>query len=224
MFASLSLFHAGACKRRAFAAPKRLRPRRRAFAALAIGLTLVLAPAAAWADPPPWAPAHGWRAQNGQKHGQKHGHKQKHEQYYAEPAGLPFGLDLGICNRDVIGALLGGGAGAAVGSTIGKGSGNTAAIIGGAVLGAIVGGSIGHAMDQADHACTGQVLEYASDGQTIRWDGPHESYQVTPLETYRAGDGRYCREYNTTAVIGGRTQQVYGTACRQPDGSWQLVS
>ncbi|MGF1609336.1 MAG: RT0821/Lpp0805 family surface protein [Kiloniellales bacterium] len=193
---------------------------RKSFAALAIGLAMILGPTAAWADPPPWAPAHGWRAQQGHKHG----HKQKHKQYHAQPSGLPFGLDLGTCNRDVIGALLGGGAGAAVGSTIGKGSGNTAAIIGGAVLGAIVGGTIGRTMDQADHACTGQVLEYAADGQTIHWGGPQETYQVTPLQTYRSGDGRYCREYNTTAVIGSQTQQVYGTACRQPDGSWQLVS
>jgi len=24
--------------------------------------------------------------------------------------------------------------------------------------------------------------------------------------------------------VGGRTEQAYGTACRQPDGSWQIVS
>ena len=38
------------------------------------------------------------------------------------------------------------------------------------------------------------------------------------------GDGRYCREYTATAVVGGKTQNTYGTACRQPDGAWQLVS
>ena len=32
-----------------------------------------------------------------------------------------------------------------------------------------------------------------------------------------------CREATTTVVIGGRQQRVYGTACRQPDGSWHLV-
>jgi len=31
----------------------------------------------------------------------------------------------------------------------------------------------------------------------------------------------YCREYSETFQIGGRTQQGYGTACLQPDGSWQ---
>tara|TARA_R110000787_G_scaffold99110_8_gene203617 strand:- start:356 stop:751 length:396 start_codon:yes stop_codon:yes gene_type:complete len=32
-----------------------------------------------------------------------------------------------------------------------------------------------------------------------------------------------CREYNATAVIDGRRVPVYGTACRQPDGSWRIV-
>jgi hypothetical protein len=33
----------------------------------------------------------------------------------------------------------------------------------------------------------------------------------------------YCREFNSTAVIGGREVPVYGTMCRQPDGSWTTV-
>lgn len=32
-----------------------------------------------------------------------------------------------------------------------------------------------------------------------------------------------CREYYREARIGGRTQQIYGLACRQPDGSWKFV-
>lgn len=39
---------------------------------------------------------------------------------------------------------------------------------------------------------------------------------------YQSGDGRYCREYNTTATIGGRQERLYGTACMMPDGSWQF--
>lgn len=34
---------------------------------------------------------------------------------------------------------------------------------------------------------------------------------------------RYCREYNTTSRVAGRMQNTYGTACMQPDGSWQIV-
>jgi surface antigen len=36
--------------------------------------------------------------------------------------------------------------------------------------------------------------------------------------------GKYCREFQQTVTIGGKTEQAYGTACRQPDGSWQIVS
>lgn len=34
----------------------------------------------------------------------------------------------------------------------------------------------------------------------------------------------YCREYTTTAYVNGRPVETYGTACRQPDGSWRIVS
>ncbi|MDE1174690.1 MAG: hypothetical protein PW790_13635 [Parvibaculaceae bacterium] len=44
----------------------------------------------------------------------------------------------------------------------------------------------------------------------------------TPI--YQRADGQYCREYNSTARIEGRNQAIYGTACRQPDGSWQFVN
>lgn len=33
-----------------------------------------------------------------------------------------------------------------------------------------------------------------------------------------------CREYATTAEIAGRLEHVIGRACRQPDGSWRVVS
>lgn len=32
----------------------------------------------------------------------------------------------------------------------------------------------------------------------------------------------YCREYVKNVVVAGRVQQSYGTACMQPDGSWQI--
>ena len=38
------------------------------------------------------------------------------------------------------------------------------------------------------------------------------------------GSGRYCREYQTTGRIGGRMEQLWGVACLQPDGSWDLAS
>jgi surface antigen len=166
------------------------------------------------AEPPPWAPAHGYRAK----------HKGKHKKQYAEVYVAPFDLDLGRCNRDLLGAVLGGAGGAAMGSTIGKGDGRTAAIVGGAILGILVGGSIGRAMDDVDQHCIGQALEHAQDGRTIVWNNPQNQtqYSVAPTRTVQVADGRYCREYTTTSVIAGKTQQAYGRACRQPDGSWEI--
>jgi hypothetical protein len=37
-------------------------------------------------------------------------------------------------------------------------------------------------------------------------------------------NGQTCREYQSTAIIGGRPQPSYGTACLQPDGSWRIVN
>jgi surface antigen len=45
---------------------------------------------------------------------------------------------------------------------------------------------------------------------------------MTPTNTYDSGTGP-CREYTLDATIGGKTEQIYGTACRQPDGSWKVV-
>jgi surface antigen len=172
----------------------------------------VLAAGPAWADPPPWAPAHGYRAK----------HKNKNHHYSAYRS--PFDIDLGRCNRQTLGALLGGAAGAAAGSQIGSGSGNTAAIIGGTIVGFLVGGSVGRAMDEVDQNCVGQILEHAPDGSDITWVGADQArYQVAPQRTYQEA-GAYCREYTATAVVGGRSQQTYGTACRQPDGAWRLTN
>jgi hypothetical protein len=33
----------------------------------------------------------------------------------------------------------------------------------------------------------------------------------------------YCREYQSTSVVNNQQVQSYGTACLQPDGSWQIV-
>jgi surface antigen len=39
-----------------------------------------------------------------------------------------------------------------------------------------------------------------------------------------AGPGAECREYQLTVTIAGRPQPAWGTACRQPDGSWRIVN
>ena len=183
-------------------------------------LALLLA-GSAMATPPPWAPAYGYR--------------QKHHDYnyYADtaPVLLPWQrsgyappyISGGRCNRDKIGALLGGVIGGAAGSQIGGGSGKTVATVAGTVIGYLVGQSIGRYMDAIDQQCTGQALEYMPDQVPVSWRDPDNGmgYTVTPVNTWRNPDGRYCREYTTRATVGGSSEQLYGQACRQPDGSWQ---
>lgn len=165
--------------------------------------------------PPPWAPAHGYRRH---KHG--HHHHGGDVAYVA-----PFNIGLGNCNRELLGGLLGAAAGGFAGSKIGDGRGQLAAVAGGTLLGFLVGGSIGRSMDEVDQNCIGQTLEHAGDGQRVAWKNPESGtrYQVVPAETVQQADGGYCREYTTTAVIDGRSQETVGIACRQPDGAWKLV-
>jgi surface antigen len=183
---------------------------------LAAMLTLVIA-APSLATPPPWAPAHGWRG----KHHDRHDYRPLLP-WHARDYENPFILN-GRCDRDRVGALLGGVVGGIAGNRIGKGDGRTAATIAGTVIGILVGRSIGRSMNEGDQLCTGQVLEHAPDRAPVYWQNPDNGidYQVMPTNTFRDPDGRYCREYTTRAEVGGRTEQVYGRACRQPDGSWK---
>jgi surface antigen len=118
----------------------------------------------------------------------------------------------------VIGAVVGG----MLGNQVGQGGGRAAATILGAMAGGVIGQSIGRSMDDTDRLRTAQVLETNPTGRASHWRNPdtgHE-YTVVPTRTYAAAQGP-CREYTMDTVIGGRPERVYGTACRQADGSWR---
>lgn len=214
--------------------------RRRLFPLLIAGFTSLLAFSdPILAAPPGWAPAYG-------RHGPpaygRHGHQRPPRQRYdrrrydrnrgysnilpwlggAAVAGYLVG---NRCNREALGSVLGGVVGGLAGSRVGKGDGRRAATIAGTLIGVLVGQSIGRNIDQVDRYCTGQTFEYAQDGQSIQWQNPDAgtAYNVTPINHFETGNGDFCREYTTQAMIGGRQQQTYGTACRQSDGSWQIV-
>lgn len=186
-----------------------------AAAVMAGVLALPVAATPAAAEPPPWAPAHGYRA--------KHKGPQVVRPVYYEP-GRAIDLPTGSCNRELIGQVLGGAAGAAAGSQIGSGSGRLIAIAGGTILGVLIGGEVGASMDRADAACVDHALEFAEAGQPIAWNDPDgDRYRVVPQQVVETSAGAYCREYTATSVIGGRERETWGTACRRPDGSWQIV-
>lgn len=130
-----------------------------------------------------------------------------------------------INNQDV-GTVAGGVAGGLLGSTIGQGDGRLVAIAAGTLAGAMIGGAVGKNMDDNDRARMNQALESNNAGQPAYWQNRNtgNTYRVTPVKNVTVNGNKYCREYRTTANIAGKTQQMYGTACRQPDGSWKAIS
>jgi surface antigen len=187
---------------------------RAAAAALLAAAALAALPAPARGDPPPWAPAHGWRKKN--------------DPYYVGYTGKKWERDYGVlagrCNREAVGAAIGAVAGAAVGSQVGKGSGRDIAILVGAVTGAIIGARFGRDIDQTDRACIGHALELAGDNKRVQWpaaDG-RTTYLLTPIRGYQR-DGRACREFELTLSTGGSREIGRGEACRTGDGTWRVT-
>ena len=127
------------------------------------------------------------------------------------------------------GTLGGAAAGGLLGSQIGGGTGKLVAVGAGTILGAFLGSEIGSSLDRADQAYAGRAIQqsYAAPiGQKIVWDNPESgnSGVIVPIrEGRQANTNAYCREYQQTVTVGGRTQQAFGQACQQPDGSWKIV-
>ena len=127
-------------------------------------------------------------------------------------------------------AIVGGLGGATVGGLLSAGLGaSPAAIAGSVILGGLVGGAIGDRLDAADKRqaseAAARALESAPSGQSVAWNNPDTNHSgtVTPTNTYQSTSGQYCREYQQTITIDGQPHQSYGTACRQPDGSWKVM-
>jgi len=181
---------------------------------LSLSLFAMLFPMApqVYADPPPWAPAHGWR--------------KKHDPYYTGYAGRQwtddYGISSGRCNREAVGTALGGVVGGAIGSTVGKGDGRTVAIILGTVLGAVIGNRIGRDLDKADRGCLGHTLELGADNRPVSWrnSGNGLDYTVTPLSGFSA-DGYKCRNYKLNVRGSGVNDTSNERACLADDGTWK---
>ena len=124
---------------------------------------------------------------------------------------------------------IGGLGGAVAGGIVGKAiEGHTRGAIAGALIGGLLGGAIGNVLDQRDRELAMQTaqraLETAPTGTSSAWHNPDNGHSgsFTPTHTYQEASGRYCREYQQEVVVGGQRERAYGTACRMPDGSWQI--
>jgi surface antigen len=156
--------------------------------------------------------------------------------HFALTAMMAAALTLGACNtlqgagnKQIIGTGAGAVAGGLLGSQVGGGSGRLWATGAGVLLGGLLGSEIGASLDNADRAYAQQAQTRAYSapvGESISWNNPQSGNYgtYTPTRDGYSSSGRYCREYQQTIVVGGRSQNGYGTACQQPDGSWEIVS
>jgi surface antigen len=141
---------------------------------------------------------------------------------------LPFLLV--ACETTGPKTAIGGMGGAAAGGLLAAvAGGNAAGIAAGTIIGGLVGGAIGSGLDAADRRYASQsahqALEYAPVGSSVSWQNPDSRHYgaITPTRTYQTAYG-YCREYQQWVTIDGEQRSSYGTACRQPDGSWRIVN
>jgi len=120
------------------------------------------------------------------------------------------------------GALGGAAGGALVGQIIGH---NTEATLIGMAVGTMLGYIVGNEMDKYDREQLNHVYERGVSGNTSAWINPdtNNQYRVTPQPAYTGPNGnRVCRKAEIQAVIDGKQETTYATACRDAYGHWEL--
>lgn len=120
------------------------------------------------------------------------------------------------------GAAIGAAGGAIAGQAIGH---NTGATLIGAAVGGALGYMVGNEMDKYDREQLNHTYERGVSGQANSWRNPDtgNSYEVRPQPAYNDSQTRRtCRQAEIIAVIDGKTERTYSTACRDDSGRWEL--
>ncbi len=135
-----------------------------------------------------------------------------------------------VGTKQGLGTIAGAALGGLAGSQIGSGTGQLAAVGAGVLLGALLGNEIGKSLDRADQLAmqrtTQRTLEFQPSGTVSTWQNPDSGNYgtITPKPGYQTSSGQYCREFQQSITVGGQTQDAFGTACRQPDGTWKVTN
>ena len=151
---------------------------RRVLRRILVLLALAL-PCIALADPPTWAPAHGWRKKNDPTYAGYSGRSWNDD----------FGIQSGRCNREDVGAVLGGIAGGTLGAEVGKEGGRAIAIVVGTVIGAAIGAGDRAAHGQ-DRSLLRRPLPRARAPGTERDLGEPGLWRDLPADSRRPGVGK----------------------------------
>lgn len=142
---------------------------------------------------------------------------------YVSVLALLFLMLLASCaNRAQTGAAGGAAAGALIGQAIGHNTGGTLI---GAAVGTMLGYIVGSEMDKYDRQQLDHMYERGVSNQRSSWVNPDtgNQYTVTPQPAYQEPSSRrVCRRAEIEAVIDGRPERTYSTACRNEYGQWEL--
>ena len=174
----------------------------------------------AYAKPPPWAPAHGWRNKN---------NGEARERYYVGYSGSQyardFGIEQGSCNREEIGSVIGGVVGGVVGNRVADREDRVVATILGTAVGALIGAKVGRDLDARDRGCLGHALELGASGKKVSWTNDETGvlYELVPGSGDRR-NGVVCRNFVLNSIIDGRRYSRRATACQKQSHVWELKS
>ncbi|MEL6116336.1 RT0821/Lpp0805 family surface protein [Photobacterium sp. SP02] len=61
-------------------------------------------------------------------------------------------------------------------------------------------------------------------GRTVQWQDGTASGSVKAMREGTTTSGRYCREFQQMVTVNETTETAVGTACKLPDGTWEVVS
>jgi surface antigen len=126
-------------------------------------------------------------------------------------------LAAGCATKAGTGTAVGGAAGGAIGYAIG----GTGGMLIGALAGGALGYGVGKSLDEEDRRRAAYALE---QNQMMQWQNERtgRAYRIEPTQTTHRS-GRECRDYRLVADVEGRPDEITGTACRRPDGTWEAV-
>lgn len=196
---------------------------------LPLFLILVFLSPTLFADPPEWAPAHGWRKKHdrdddNRKPRRKHRQEEPRVGYEGKRWPSDYGILRSQCNREMVGAVLGGVVGGTIGAKVGREEDRVVATVIGSVIGAVIGAQIGRSMDEQDRACVGHALELAGNGRAVQWinEDTGAQFLLSPTRDFTQS-GKPCREFSLEVTLGDRRDASRQQACRNDNGTWAML-
>lgn len=134
-----------------------------------------------------------------------------------------------ITKEQIFGAAGGSLIGTFIGYKFGGGTGRILfALVGGAV-GAVAGADFAKELTSSDRAkieqTTIHAMHSARDGQLVTWNNDQTGAvgTVTPVRSYFAKQGVYCRDFEANVAIAVGIGEGRGRACRVDGGPWQIA-